>query len=179
MAEIVSKYLLILIVIIFYFSSDAFCFCFDEAACRYNISADILYAIAMVESNFNPGVVNWNKNGSYDYGIMQINSRWYKVLGADVWSQLGDPCYNVNVGAWILAECMKKYGYTWEAVGCYNASSKNKRNGYVYKVWRALTKMKRKQNDFKYAFMGKDSIEDPLHTAHLKVDSKLCLLHHK
>jgi soluble lytic murein transglycosylase-like protein len=144
MAKIVSKYLLILIIIIFYYSSDAFCFCFDEAACRYNISADILYAIAKVESNFNPGAVNWNKNGSYDYGVMQINSRWYKVLGADAWSQLGDPCYNVNVGAWILAGCMKRYGYTWEAVGCYNASSKNKRNGYAYKVWRAIAKRKEK-----------------------------------
>jgi hypothetical protein len=39
---------------------------------------------------------------------------------------------------------MKRYGYTWEAVGCYNASSKNKRNGYAYKVWRAIVKMKEK-----------------------------------
>jgi len=127
---------------VIHFSSDAFCYCFDEAACRYNISAEILYAIAKVESSFNPGAVNWNKNGSYDYGVMQINSRWYKVLGADAWSKLGDPCYNVNVGAWILAGCMKKYGYTWEAVGCYNAGSKNKRHGYAYKVWRAISKMK-------------------------------------
>lgn len=73
---------------------------------------------------------------------MQINSRWYKVLGADAWSQLRDPCYNVNVGAWILAGCMKRYGYTWEAVGCYNASSKNKRNRYAYKVWCAIAKIK-------------------------------------
>jgi len=80
MAKIVSKYLLIPIIIVFYLSSDAFCFCFDEAACRYNISADILYAIAKVESNFNPGAVNWNKNGSYDYGIMQINSDGIKCL---------------------------------------------------------------------------------------------------
>ena len=34
----------------------------------------------------NPGAVNWNKNGSYHYGILLINSRWYKVLGADAWS---------------------------------------------------------------------------------------------
>lgn len=144
MAKTVSRYLLIPIIIILNFSSNAICFCFDEAACRYNISADILYAIAKVESNFDPGAVNWNKNGSYDYGVMQINSRWYKVLGADAWSKLGDPCYNVTVGAWVLAECMKRHGYTWEAVGCYNASSNNKRNLYAYKVWRILAKMKGK-----------------------------------
>ena len=120
MAKIVSKYLLILIFTIFYFASDAFCYCFDEAACRYNIAPEILYAIAKVESNFDPGSIN------------------------DAWSRLGDPCYNVNVGAWILAGCMKKYGYTWEAVGCYNAGSKNRRNEYAYKIWRAIAKMKGK-----------------------------------
>jgi soluble lytic murein transglycosylase-like protein len=143
MANIASKYLLILM-IIFYSSADAFCFCFDEAARLYNISADILYAIAKVESSLDPGAVNWNKNGSYDYGVMQINSRWYKVLGADAWSRLGDPCYNVNVGAWILAKCMKRYGYTWEAVGCYNAGNKNNSNLYAYKVWRAIATAKEK-----------------------------------
>lgn len=144
MAKAIAQYLLIPLVIIFYSSADVFCFCFEEAAHRYNISAEILYAIAKVESNFDPGAVNWNKNGSYDYGIMQINSRWYKVLGADAWSQLGNSCYNVNVGAWILSECIKKHGYTWEAIGCYNASSKNKRNWYADKVWRVIAKMKEK-----------------------------------
>ncbi|MCL4415645.1 MAG: lytic transglycosylase domain-containing protein [Actinobacteria bacterium] len=144
MAKAIAQYLLIPLVIIFYSSADVFCFCFEEAAHRYNISAEILYAIAKVESNFDPGAVNWNKNGSYDYGIMQINSRWYKVLGANAWSQLGNSCYNVNVGAWILSECIKKHGYTWEAIGCYNASSKNKRNWYADKVWRVIAKMKEK-----------------------------------
>jgi len=144
MAKIISQCLLIIITILFYCSADAFCFCFDEAARRYNISAEILYAIAKVESNFNPTAVNWNKNGSYDFGIMQINSRWYKVLGADAWSQLGDPCYNVTVGAWILADCINRYSYTWDAVGCYNANNKNRRNKYNYKVWRAIEEMKKK-----------------------------------
>ena len=136
MARILAHNTLILIAIVLYFSANAFCFCFDEAAHRYNISAELLYAIAKVESNFNPTAINWNKNGSYDYGVMQINSRWYKVLGADAWSQLGDPCYNIMVGAWILADCMNRYGYTWEAVGCYNANSKSRRNGYALKIWR-------------------------------------------
>jgi len=144
MAKAIAQYLLIPLVIIFYSSANAFCFCFEEAAHRYNISADILYAIAKVESDFNPCAVNWNKNGSYDYGVMQINSSWYIVLGADAWSQLGNPCYNVNVGAWILAACIKRHGYTWEAVGCYNAKSKNKRTVYAYKVWRVMTKLKEK-----------------------------------
>lgn len=144
MAKTVFKYLFIPLAIMFCFSSDAFCYCFEEAACRYNIAPEILYAIAKVESNFDPGAINWNKNGSYDYGVMQINSGWYKMLGADAWSQLGNPCYNVQVGAWVLAKCIKRHGYTWEAVGCYNAGSKNKRNRYAYKVWRVVTGMKKR-----------------------------------
>jgi hypothetical protein len=38
---------------------------------------------------------------------------------------------------------MKRYGYAWEAVGCCNASSKNKQNQYAHKVWRAIAKIKR------------------------------------
>ncbi|MGB9856511.1 MAG: lytic transglycosylase domain-containing protein, partial [Caldisericum exile] len=49
-----------------------------------------------------------------------------------------DPCMNVYIGAKILANYIQKYGYTWEAIGCYNASSKSKRNKYISKISRAL-----------------------------------------
>ena len=112
--------------------------CFISAGRTYDISPNLLWAIAKVESNFNHGAVNYNKNGSYDYGIMQINSCWYKDLGHDRWMMLADPCYSIYVGAWILKQCISKHGYTWEAVGCYNASSKHKRNKYAWTVYRVL-----------------------------------------
>jgi len=104
----------------------------------YGINPDLLWAIAKVESNFNHGAVSYNKNGSYDYGIMQINSSWYRHLGHDRWMALADPCYSIYVGAWILKQCINKHGYTWEAVGCYNASSKHKRNKYAWVVYKTL-----------------------------------------
>jgi len=104
----------------------------------YGISPQLLWSIAKVESNFDPGAINRNHNGTYDFGIMQINSSWYPALGRAIWNQLGNPCMNVHVGAWVLAQCIQKHGNTWEAIGCYNASSKTKRVRYAVKVYDAL-----------------------------------------
>ena len=116
-------------------------FCFEEAGAEYNISPQLLWAIAKNESNFNPSAVNQNKNGSFDYGVMQINSWWYSKLGHERWMRLNDPCYNVRVGAWILSQCIKKYGYTWDAVGCYNSPNKERGNIYAHKVYKNVLKL--------------------------------------
>lgn len=113
-------------------------FCFEEAGERYGVSPQLLWAIAKTESNFKATAVNYNNNGSFDYGVMQINSSWYGKLGADRWMRLGDACYNVHVGAWILSRCVQRYGYTWAAVGCYNGASKDKMAVYSRKVYRNL-----------------------------------------
>lgn len=127
-------------------ATDANSFCFNEAGRMYGVSPELLYAIAKVESNFNPKAINRNKNKTYDYGVMQINSSHYKTLGHDLWMRLSDPCTNVKVGAWILSQCIKRYGYTWEAVGCYNANSKEKRKKYAWKVYHNLVKWQRQKN---------------------------------
>ncbi|PJG60135.1 transglycosylase SLT domain-containing protein, partial [Aeromonas cavernicola] len=36
---------------------------------------------------------------------------------------LKDPCISIIVGASILADMMQRYGYSWEAVGAYNAGT--------------------------------------------------------
>ncbi len=99
--------------------SSARAFCFDLAGEKYNIPPAMLRAVAQVESSLNPQAVNYNKNGSYDFGLMQINTCWQKTLG-DHWNDLADPCYNVIVGAWILRQCFDRYGYSWDSVACYN-----------------------------------------------------------
>lgn len=112
--------------------------CFQEAGVEYSINPRILKAIAKVESNFNPRAVNWNKNGTYDFGVMQINSSWYYTLGKEWWMTLGDPCSNIKGGAKILSGCMKKYGYSWEAIGCYNSQTPSKRDKYALAVYKQL-----------------------------------------
>lgn len=122
------------------FVEPADSFCYAEAGSRYGISPNLLYAISKGESSFNPVAINYNSNGSYDYGLMQINSSWepkLRKLGVP-WDSLADPCTNVMVGAWVLSQCIQDYGYTWSAVGCYNSRTPSKRDQYAARIARII-----------------------------------------
>lgn len=110
--------------------------CFDEAATRFSLPVSLLRAISRVESSGRPSAVNRNRNGSYDIGHMQINTGWLPVLEryGITQQQLFDACTNTYVGAWILAQNISKLGYSWKAIGAYNAANPDKRKQYALKI---------------------------------------------
>lgn len=123
--------------------------CFVAAGQRYRIDPMLLYAIAEVESNFVPSATNRNRNGSVDYGVMQINSLHLPKLrsvGIDERRLLDEPCVAVHAGASILADMIRRYGYTWAAVGAYNAGGSATRGAarhvYATKVWASYAAMR-------------------------------------
>jgi soluble lytic murein transglycosylase-like protein len=73
-----------------------------------------------------------NANGSYDVGLMQINSSWLPMLKrfGITEKDLYEPCISIEVGAWILAHNIRSHGYTWAAVGAYNTP--NPQRGLLY-----------------------------------------------
>lgn len=136
------KTICLIAALLFALAGQAHAFCFEEAGAEYGINPQILRAIAKVESNFNPRAVHRNTNGTFDFGLMQINSSWAHTLGKERWNSLGDACSNTKTGAWILSMCIEKYGYNWKAIGCYNSQTPEKRDRYSKTVFNQLQKVK-------------------------------------
>ena len=125
--------------------------CWEDAAQRYGVSPQLLYAMARVESGLNPAAVNNShrkSTGTYDIGLMQINSSHLPRLARHGISEadLYDPCTNVQVGAWLLADTFSRYGVSWESIGAYNAACTQLRGNdcraarakYAWLVYRRL-----------------------------------------
>lgn len=122
--------------------------CIDDAAAFQHVNVSLMRAIAQVESGTQTNVVNRNSNGTVDIGLMQINSSWLPRLAqVGITEQsLYDPCTNAYVAAWILAENIRQFGPTWNAIGAYNAASPDKRLAYAQKVYATAQSITRSPN---------------------------------
>lgn len=106
--------------------------CFEKAGRKYAIDPLMLEAIATVESSMNSRALHRNGNGSEDVGLMQINSVHFPYLaqrGVTRARLRNDACLSIMVGAEILAGFIARFGYTWRAVGAYNAGGGQAREG--------------------------------------------------
>ncbi len=127
--------------------------CFDKAGSYYQIDPDYLRAIARQESNFNHHAKNKNKDGSFDLGVMQINSKTFNAIKKEYPTLtesdlINYPCLNIHIGAMILTRNFVLYGKNWLAVGMYNAGIKNtntaikNRFHYAKKIYQHYLKIK-------------------------------------
>lgn len=112
--------------------------CWDAAGHTYQVDPWLLFAIAKVESGFKSHAINRdNKNKTLDIGLMQINSAWLptiKRFGIEP-NALFEPCVSIHVGAWILAQNIKQFGYNIDGIGAYNSPKNIKiRRAYAQKV---------------------------------------------
>lgn len=110
--------------------------CFLAAGAYQHVSPVVLQAIAWQESHGNPLALHRNRNGSVDYGMMQINSIHLAVLSRYGLSaaDLMNPCANVYVAAWYLHQMVIKYGNTWEAIGAYHSETPAERDRYAHAI---------------------------------------------
>jgi soluble lytic murein transglycosylase-like protein len=117
--------------------------CWAEASREFSIAPELLYAIAEQESGLNPNAIGYNNNGTHDIGLMQINSShlpWLAKQQITEKTLLNNSCQSLKVGAGILAGFMRRFGYSWKAVGAYNAGgadnsgAKQRRMDYAKKI---------------------------------------------
>lgn len=98
--------------------------CFKDAANKYNVPLNLLLAVSYTESRFKLKAHNINRNGTHDYGPMQINSVWSKQakkMGYS-WAKIkSNPCTNIMFGTRILKDNRQRMGSWSAAVGAYNA----------------------------------------------------------
>lgn len=117
--------------------------CFYSSSRKYGVPADLLMAIAQTESSFRhevKGQLGWGA----DHGLMQINDYWVPKLRKRFsisLSDIYDPCTNIEIASWILAHNFVQFGYSWRAVGAYNAVTEWKRVRYINKVAANLKKL--------------------------------------
>ncbi len=128
---------------------------FEKYGKQYGIPPQILWGIAKTESNFNPRAVNKNSNGTYDLGLMQINTIHLKALsqqGISV-SDLFHPETSIAVGASILSKCFEKHGQNWKGLTCYNGKIEG--NNYAKKVLnRVLSELNKKDRVIGYVALS-------------------------
>lgn len=79
--------------------------CINQAAVTYYVPAKVIISVLAVERG-EVGMASPNKNGTFDYGPMQINSIWLDKIAPYGYTRdqvQNDPCINVMVGTWILS----------------------------------------------------------------------------
>lgn len=109
----------------FSFGSELVAYCTVRAGREFMLPPEALLAMAMQE-NGRPGMKKANSNGSFDLGVMQINTVWLKERSPLKYyvngQQLADDvCANIHTAAWILASHFGKTGDIWRAIGHYHS----------------------------------------------------------
>lgn len=110
--------------------------CINKAATTYQVPAPVIISILKTEGGRN-GSASKNKDGSIDYGPMQVNSCWVEKLsryGITKKDLQYDPCVNVAVGAWILAQSIASGKDVWHGVGIYHSRTEVFNHKYRHKV---------------------------------------------
>lgn len=114
--------------------------CVVEAAQTYNLPIRGLIALWLTEGG-RTGMQNLNKNETYDFGPMQINTVWADKLAKDfnVTSEMltKDFCWSVKAASYILRyEINLAGGNFWEGVGHYHSRTDSLKKAYIERVYK-------------------------------------------
>ena len=110
--------------------------CVNQAAINYEVPAELILAIIFVEGGRN-GIAMANTNGTFDYGVMQINSSWltrFTQFSTSAYQLQFDACQNVMVGSWILKQNIENNPDLFKAIGDYHSHTPDLNSAYAKQV---------------------------------------------
>lgn len=111
--------------------------CWDYVGKKFNLDPWLLLSIALTESSFQNGIKSKNSNGSYDLGLMQINTihkNFFEKRGLSQYELQYDSCKNVIAAGVLLRQSINKYGYNIDGIGGYHSNTPKLRRAYGNKV---------------------------------------------
>lgn len=131
------------------FETDKYDFWFNTWSKTFNLPDGLLKAVALHESTVKKSATNLNKNGTIDYGIMQLNSAYIESYLNDLnwewewdWEQPRD---NIMLGAFILSQNLKYYdGDINKALSAYNTGIGGTNKNGIY--WTYINKIEWSEN---------------------------------
>jgi len=139
--------LLMLIVNGLVFANDKFDKYFVGAGEQYGVPPLLLKNIAKIESNLNPNAICINKNGTKDYGLMQINTIHLKRLNKQYGvteQMLMEPKINIYAGAQLLSKIIHQHGFNFESIGRYHSNTEEFKKKWNGRLTKELSKSLRK-----------------------------------
>ncbi|MDT8924963.1 lytic transglycosylase domain-containing protein [Pseudomonas taiwanensis] len=119
--------------------------CVNQSSQSYQLKPVMLKTIIAVEGG-RVGTISPNSNGSYDLGVMQVNTLHLPSIKAELgysWKDLVfDPCKNIQAGSWILSKRLSEVpGKPWLAVGNYHSKTPKFRTRYLKKIAAAYSNL--------------------------------------
>ena len=132
--------------------SVPFLACMIAAASFHHLPVQALAAIQSVEGG-GVGTVSVNKDGSSDFGVMQVNSRWVPAVARATRANeaviraklIQDGCFSVKVAAAILdVYKVEAHGNMLEAVGFYHSHTPGLKAAYQLKVLAAAGRLRKR-----------------------------------
>lgn len=117
--------------------------CINRAAILYHVPVTIILAVLKNENGRNGDAIK-NKNGSIDYGIMQINSIWLPKIAGYGYTREDiqyNACKNVEVGTWILSQSISKGKNLWSGIGDYHSHTPDHNRYYQNKIYKNYKKL--------------------------------------
>ena len=117
--------------------------CINHAAIIYHVPATVILSVMKKENGRN-GEANRNKNGTFDYGVMQINSIWLPRIAAYGYTKNDlqfNACKNVQVATWIIGQSMASGKSLWSGVANYHSRTPAYNHPYKNSLYVSYTKL--------------------------------------